>query len=152
MTDICKQWKTELESRKQLVLANHGDMSVLDEKPLLLMIFEDSSKDMLEKFDDSLFNYLPYKFAWIASNVENDDMAPMAAPKLYKAKNAGAGFMFFGNILASKSIDKFARIKPTDKSGRLGMDMESGDAFYVDAKDSTKIYRIKTIIHQENAM
>lgn len=152
MTDICKRCKTELESRKQLVLANHGDMSVLDEKPLLLMIFEDSSKDMLEKFDETLFSYLPYKFAWIASNVENDDMAPMAAPKLYKAKNAGAGFMFFGNILASKSIDKFARIKPADKSGRLGMDMEPGDAFYVDAKDSTKIYRMKTIIHQENAM
>ena len=60
--------------------------------------------------------------------------------------------MFFGNILASKSIDKFARIKPADKSGRLGMDMEPGDAFYVDARDSTKVYRMKTIIHQENAM
>ena len=150
--DICQKWKTELESRKQLVLANHGDMSVLDEKPLLLMIFEDSGKDMLEKFDEALFSYLPYKFSWIASNVENDDMAPMSAPKLYKAKNAGAGFMFFGNMLASKSIDKFARIKPADKSGRLGMDMEPGDAFYVDAKDSTKVYRIKTIIHQDKAM
>lgn len=152
VADICKEWKTELESRKQLVLANHGDMSVLDEKPLLLMIFEDSGKDMLEKFDEALFSYLPYKFSWIASNVENDDMAPMSAPKLYKAKNAGAGFMFFGNMLASKSIDKFARIKPADKSGRLGMGMEPGDAFYVDAKDSTKVYRIKTIIHQDKAM
>lgn len=150
--NICQKWKTELECRKQLVLANHGDMSVLDEKPLLLMIFEDSGKDMLEKFDEALFSYLPYKFSWIASNVENDDMAPMSAPKLYKAKNAGAGFMFFGNMLASKSIDKFARIKPADKSGRLGMDMEPGDAFYVDAKDSTKVYRIKTIIHQDKAM
>ena len=116
------------------------------------MIFEDSGKDMLEKFDEALFSYLPYKFSWIASNVENDDMAPMSAPKLYKAKNAGAGFMFFGNMLASKSIDKFARIKPADKSGRLGMGMEPGDAFYVDAKDSTKVYRIKTIIHQDKAM
>ncbi|MCM1223572.1 MAG: FtsK/SpoIIIE domain-containing protein, partial [Lachnospiraceae bacterium] len=151
MAEICKEWKAELESRKQLVLANKGDMSVLKDKPLLMMICEDSGKDMLEKFDDTLFSYLPYKFAWIASSVENDDMSPMNAHKLYKAKNAGAGFMFFGAMAASKSIDKFAKFQPSEKTNRFGVEMEQGDAFYVDARDITKVYRMKTIIHQENA-
>lgn len=152
MVDICKKWKSELEDRKQLVLKNKGDTSVLNDKPLLMMIFEDSSKEMLERFDESLFSYLPYKFSWIASSMDNDDIPPMSAPKLYKAQKAGAGFMFFGNMSASKSIDKFAKIKPTDKTNRYGMEMESGDAFYVDAKDCTKLYRIKTIIHQETSI
>ena len=60
MKSICQKWKAELELRKQLVLEHHGDMSVLDDKPLLMMICEDSSKEMLNNFDEGLFDYLAY--------------------------------------------------------------------------------------------
>ena len=150
MATICQEWKAELELRKQLVLSNNGDMSVLYDKPLLLMICEDSSKDLLDGFDENLFKYFPYKFSWIISSLENIKLPPINAPKLYKAKSAGAGFMFFGNMAASKCMDEYASIQPTDKSKWNAFEMEQGDAFYVDTRDSTKIYRLKTVLHQDH--
>lgn len=149
MKSICQEWKAELESRKQLVLEHHGDMSVLDDKPLLMMICEDSGKEMLNNFDDSLFDYLAYKFTWIASNASNDDISPMKAPKLYKAKTSGAGCMIFGSVSASKIFDGFIKISLSEKNERLNKDVNKGDSFYVDANDPTTVYRLKTVIHQE---
>lgn len=149
MADICSEWKNELENRKRLVIENNGDTSVLDDKPLLMMICEDSSKEMLEKFDSALFAYLPYKFSWIASGVVNDEMKPLNTPKLWNAKNAFADFLFFGSINAWKSYNNFLNIMPAEKTKLASIDMDKGDAFYIDGKDSTKISRIKTIIHQE---
>lgn len=149
MKNICQDWKTELECRKQLVLEHHGDMSVLDDKPLLMMICEDSGKEMLNNFDENLFEYLAYKFTWIASNAANDDISPMKAPKLYKAKTYGAGCLLFGSVSASKMFDGFIKISLTEKNERLNRDVSKGDAFYVDANDPTTVYRLKTVIHQE---
>ncbi len=151
MATICQEWKAELEQRKQIVLNNNGDMSVLQDKPLLLMICEDSSKELLDGFDENLFKYFPYKFSWIVSSLENIKLPPINAPKLYKAKNAGASFMFFGNMAASKCMDEYASIQPPDKSKWNAFEMEQGDAFYVEAQDSTKIYRLKTVLHQDPA-
>lgn len=147
MGSICKEWKTELEARKKLVLENHGDMSVLDEKPLLMMICEDSSKDMLASFDESLLDYIAYKFAFVASNVVNDDISPMKAPKLYKIKNTGADFLLFGPFSASNVVDGFVKIPITEKRERLSVDVTAGDGFYVESSDMTKVYRIKTPQH-----
>lgn len=83
VSKICLDWKTELMRRKQLVIQSNGDLSVLNNLPLLLMIFEDSSKEMLSGFDDELFDLFDYKFAWIASNVDNEDISPMRAPVLF---------------------------------------------------------------------
>ena len=147
MSQLCKEWKAELETRKQLVLTNKGDTSVLDDKPLLLMICEDSSKEMLSGFDETLFEYSAYKFAWIASNVDNEDISPMKSQKLYKIKNSGANFLLFGSFSASNVVDGFVKIPITEKRERLAVDVTEGDAFYVESNDMTKVYRIKTPQH-----
>ncbi len=147
MTDVCKEWKAELESRKQLVLASNGDMSVLEGKPLLLMICEDSSKEMLTNFDETLFDYSAYKFAWIASNVDNEEISPMRSQKLYKIKSSGTNFLLFGSFSASNVVDGFVKIPITEKRERLAVDVSIGDAFYVEANDMTKVYRLKTPQH-----
>lgn len=149
MGSICKEWKTELEERKKIVIEHHGDMSVLNNKPLLMMICEDSSKEMLSSFDESLLDLLAYKFAFIASNVINDDISPMKAPKLYRAKTAGAGCLLFGTVSASKIFDNFIKISLKEKNERFNRATNEGDAFYVNAEDPTTVYRLKTAIHQE---
>lgn len=147
MIELCKEWKAELESRKQLVLANNGDMTVLDKKPLLVMICEDSTKEMLTNFDETLFDYMSYKFAWIASNVDNEEISPMRSQKLFKIKSAGTNFLLFGSFSASNVIDGFVKIPITEKRERLAVDVTVGDAFYVEANDMTKVYRLKTPQH-----
>lgn len=147
MGELCKEWKTELEARKQLVLANNGDMSVLDERPLLLMICEDSTKEMLTNFDETLFDYMAYKFAWIASNVDNEEISPMRSQKLYKIKSTGTNFLLFGSFSASNVVDGFVKIPIMEKRERLSVDVTVGDAFYVEANDMTKVYRLKTPQH-----
>lgn len=149
MAAICQEWKSELELRRQLVLSNNGDMSILQDKPLLMMICEDSSKDLLDGFDENLFKYFPYKFSWIVSSLENLKLPYTSAPRVQKARTLGAGFMFFGNMAASKCMDEYASIQPTDKSKWNAFEMEQGDAFFVDTRDSTRIYRLKTILHQD---
>ena len=76
-------------------------------------------------------------------------MKPLNTPKLWNAKNAFADFLFFGSINAWKSYNNFLNIMPAEKTKLASIDMDKGDAFYIDGKDSTKISRIKTIIHQE---
>lgn len=147
MGDICKEWKTELETRKQMVLANNGDISILDKKPLLLMICEDSSKEMLANFDETLFEFMAYKFSWIASNIDNEEISPMRSQKLYKIKNSGINFLLFGSFSASNVVDGFVKIPITEKRERLSVDVNVGDAFYVEANDMTKVYRLKTPQH-----
>ena len=73
----------------------------------------------------------------------------MKAPKLYKAKTSGAGCMLFGSVSASKMFDGFIKISLSEKNERLNRDVSKGDSFYVDAKDPTTVYRLKTVIHQE---
>jgi len=148
MGTLCKEWKAELEARKQLVLNNNGDLSVLDDKPLLLMICEDSSKEMLSGFDEKLFEYLDYKFAWIASNAENDEISATKNIKLYRAKASGAACMLFGSYAASKMFDGFINIGLDERRERLGVETSAGDVFYVTSDNRTVVYRLKTIIHQ----
>lgn len=147
MSALCKEWKTELERRKKLVLENGGDLEILKDEPLLMMICEDSGKEMLSGFDEALFEYSDYKFAWIASNTENEDISPMKSPKLYKAKSAGAGCMLFGSVAASKMFDSFIKIPISEKRERLSGEVTPGDAFYVAADDPTSVFRLKTVIH-----
>ncbi len=148
MTSICSEWKQELESRKKLVLEHSGDMSVLDEKPLLMMIFEDSNKDMMQSFDEKLLDYTAYKFSWIASNVINDEISPMKTPKLFQAKKAGADFLLFGSVQASKLFDSFSKIPIIRRDSRLNGEPKPGDAFLTEYADPTKVYRIKTVLHE----
>ncbi|MBR1458462.1 MAG: type VII secretion protein EssC [Oscillospiraceae bacterium] len=143
---LCKEWKTELERRKALVLEHHGDLSVLEDLPLLLMIFEDSGKDTLNDLDEELLGYTAYKFSWIASNVDNEDLSPMRTPKLYRAKALGADCMLFGMFSASNLIDGFVKIPLAEKRERLGIAVSPGDAFYVSAADPTRVLRLKTVI------
>lgn len=147
MANLCKEWKAELENRKQLVLASNGDMSVLEEKPLLLMICEDSSKEMMTNFDETLFEYCAFKFAWIASNIYNEEISAMRSQKLYKIKNYGINFLLFGSFSASNVVDGFVKIPITEKRERLSVDVTVGDAFYVESNDMTKVYRLKTPQH-----
>ena len=149
MKSICSDWKKELEERKKLVLENNGDMSVLNDKPLLMMIYEDSSKEMLNDFDDSLFNYLPYKFAWMASDVDNDEISSVKAPKLYRAKSAKANFMLFGSARAGNIIDGFISVPLAERNKIMNTEIGEKDALYVNAENKTTVYRIKTILHKE---
>lgn len=147
LQQICQEWKMELLRRKQLVLQSNGDLSVLDNLPLLMMIFEDSSKDMLSGFDESLFDLFDYKFTWIASNADNDDISPMRAPVLFRAKQHAANCLVFGSVQASNLFDSFAKITVAEKRERLGGEVSVGDACYVSSDDMTKVYRLKTIVH-----
>ena len=146
VSNICLEWKSELIRRKQLVLQNNGDLSVISELPLLLMVFEDSSKDMLSGFDEELFELFDYKFAWIASNVDNEDISPMRTPVLFRAKQRGANCLIFGSVMASNLFDSFTKISVTEKRERLGGDVSPGDGYYVSSDDMTRVYRLKTII------
>ncbi len=146
MKELCKEWKTELQARRALVAEHDGDLSVLQDKPLLLMICEDAGKEMLAEFDDTLFEYSAYRFAWICSNAENDDISSIKTPKLYRAKAAGAGFLLFGSLAVSKLFDAFSRISIGEKRERFSAEPAKGDALYVSADDPTKVYRLKTPI------
>lgn len=105
---------------------------------------------MLASFDEALFEYMAYKFTWIASNVDNDEITPMKAPKLFKAKSAGMNALLFGSYSASKVFDGFVKIPITEKRERLGIETNQGDAFFVIAQDTTTVYRLKTIVHTED--
>lgn len=139
----------ELEARKKLVLEHHGDMSVLDEKPLLMMICEDSSKEMLNDFDEGILELLAYKFSFVVSNAENEELSPMRSAKLYRAKNAGANFLLLGAFSASNIVNSFIKISMAERRERLSVETTVGDAFYVEAVDQTKVYRLKTIRHTD---
>lgn len=149
MGSLCKEWKAELEARKKLVLEHHGDMSVLDEKPLLMMICEDSSKEMLNDFDEGILELLAYKFSFVVSNAENEELSPMRSAKLYRAKNAGANFLLLGAFSASNIVNSFIKISMAERRERLSVETTVGDAFYVEAVDQTKVYRLKTIRHTD---
>ncbi len=146
MKALCRTWKEELQARKELVAERGGDLSVLQDKPLLLMICEDAGKEMLAEFDDTLFEYSAYRFAWICSNAENDDISSIKTPKLYRAKAAGAGCLLFGPLAVSKLFDSFSRISMSEKRERFSGEPAKGDALYVSAEDPTKVYRMKTPI------
>ena len=147
MAVICKEWKAKLEERKQRVIANQGNLDVLKEEPLLLMLCEDSGKEVMNAFDEALLDLSAYKFTFIASNVENEDITPFRSPKLYKVKSAGAHFLWFGSYAASNIADGFTKVSIAEKRGRLGVEVNPGDAFYVEPSNQTKVYRIKTPKH-----
>jgi len=141
-----------MESRagsKKETLEHHGDMSVLDEKPLLMMICEDSSKEMLNDFDEGILELLAYKFSFVVSNAENEELSPMRSAKLYRAKNAGANFLLLGAFSASNIVNSFIKISMAERRERLSVETTVGDAFYVEAVDQTKVYRLKTIRHTD---
>ncbi len=146
MSEICKEWNVELESRKQLVIENNGDMSILNDKPLLMMICEDSSKEMLSNFDETLFNYSAYKFSCIISNV-NEEVNPMKTPKLSKIQSAGADFLLFGSFIASNTVNSFIKIQMPEKKKLASLETSIGDAYYIESSDQTKVYRLRTPMH-----
>lgn len=147
MGTICKEWKAKLEERKQHVIENQGNLNVLKKEPLLLMLCEDSGKEVMNAFDETLLDLSAYKFTFVASNVENEDITPFRSPKLYKVKSAGAHFLWFGSYAASNIADGFTKVSIAEKRGRLGMEVNPGDAFYVEPSNQTKVYRIKTPKH-----
>lgn len=49
--------------------------------------------------------------------------------------------------MASNLFDSFTKITVSEKRERLGGEISVGDGYYVSSDDMTKVYRIKTIIH-----
>ena len=88
-------------------------------------------------------------FSFVVSNAENEELSPMRSAKLYRAKNAGANFLLLGAFSASNIVNSFIKISMAERRERLSVETTVGDAFYVEAVDQTKVYRLKTIRHTD---